>query len=92
MAFFKPGERKYRPGVYIRIVNSGDYRTSTTPTYTPPQPSEPEPEKMRIAVTPEGMMYAVGRAFSLSSAGAVVIEKEVDATVYGEKLAIKNQG
>ena len=43
--FFNEGERKYRPGVYLRIVNSGNDAAKAaihqvTPTPTPPDETD----------------------------------------------------
>lgn len=92
--FYHNGERKFRPGVYKRIVNSGDTSTfSAVPPYTPIQPSEPEPEPelAYLAVTPEGVLYAVGQALSLSAdGGTVVIDRKIDTAIYGETLVVTN--
>ena len=42
MAFFNPGERKNRPGVYLRIVNRGAASSEPYPQVTPAPPDETE--------------------------------------------------
>lgn len=87
--FYYDGERKIRPGVYKRIVNSGDIPTGPVPPFTPIQPSEPE--LAYLAVTPEGVLYAVGQALSLSAdGGTVVIDRKIDTAIYGETLVVTN--
>lgn len=56
MAFYKPGEQKLRPGVYIRIVNRGSDAAGVLPL-TPVQPSPtptPPDETEGITVTYDG--------------------------------------
>lgn len=90
--FYNNGERKLRPGVYKRIVNSGDTSyLNVIPPFTPIQPSEPEPERAYLAVTPEGVLYAVGQALSLTADGdTVVIDRKIDTAIYGETLVVTN--
>ena len=90
--FYYDGERKIRPGVYKRIVSTGDTsRLDVIPPYTPIQPSEPEPELAYLAVTPEGTLYDVGRVLFLSADGeTVVIDPKIDTAIYGETLVVTN--
>lgn len=53
MAFFKPGERKKRPGVYLRIVNRGaassEPAAQVTPTPIPPVIPPEDPDGITVA-------------------------------------------
>lgn len=56
-AFYKPGEHKQRPGVYIRIVNSGSDSAgvlATIPVQPTPTPTPPE-ETDGITVAYDGI-------------------------------------
>lgn len=94
MAIYKDGERKNRPGVYMRFTDIGDPSKVREPTYKPEYPPEPEPEQELtfLGVTQEGMMYSIGQALTLSDAGdTVAISQKIDATVYGTTMVIENQ-
>lgn len=59
MEFFTPGEKKIRPGVYLRIVNrgadSGDVAAIVQPTPTPPPiPPDPPVETDGLMVSYDG--------------------------------------
>lgn len=53
MAFFKPGERKKRPGVYLRIVNRGAASSEPAaivqPTPIPPVIPPDDPDGITVA-------------------------------------------
>ena len=99
--FYNNGERKLRPGVYMRIVNSGDTSLlSVIPPYTPIRPSEPDPDvnpDNAIFVTSEGVMYARGPVLSVTvgddGENILVFEMNtgVETTVNGTTLEIQNQ-
>lgn len=94
MAVYKEGERKNRPGVYMRFTDIGDPSKVRQTTYVPEPSPEPEPdtELMFLGVTPEGVMYSIGQALTLSAAeGSVAINQKIDATVYGTTMVIENQ-
>ena len=91
--FFNIGERKRRPGVYARIANIGKNVgvLPFAPVEVPdPSPGGEETVSVKILVSPEGVMYAVGPALSIGSSGTVVIADAVNATADGATLVIKN--
>lgn len=97
MAFFSIGDRKKRPGVYVRITNIGKDAGMTifAQGHVPGtgDGAGGGSVNMKILVSPEGVMYAEGPALSLGSGGdTVVIADAVNATVDGEMLVIKNSG
>lgn len=74
MAFFKPGERKKRPGVYLRIVNraTGSVEAEipqVTPTPTPPP------------VTPDPPVETDGLMVSYDGSGIVTLTLPAGSTV-----------
>lgn len=98
MALYKKGERKQRPGIYMRIVNSGaGFIDLRYPTGGGEQPVEPElPAANAVLVSPECVLYEKGNAISVENGSdgenTVVFERStgVSNTVSGETLEIKN--
>lgn len=96
--FYREGERKNRPGVYIKIVNIGDFGIAATPYQPPYQPPTPAPapddseeERVMLLVNAEGVLYPVGPALSLGGGGVTAIVADaVNATVYGETIVVNN--
>ena len=59
--FYTDGERKYRPGVYLRIVNSGADAAKAaihqvTPTPTPPPTPPDETDGITVAYDSSGLV------------------------------------
>lgn len=96
MAFFKLGERKYRPGVYVRITDRGtDSSAPATmpdaPTPTPPDP----PAVVGLLEVANGVLISSAQALSLGSGSAadgyaIVFGADINATVQGERLVVAN--
>ena len=86
--FYRDGERRNRPGVYIKIVNIG----IAANMYNPPAPDTgDEEERVMLLVSEEGVLYPVGPALSLGGDGTTAIVSDaVNATVYGETLVVNN--
>lgn len=60
MAFFQPGERKVRPGVYLRIVNRGADSAKPAaivqPTPIPPVTPPDDPNGITVAYDSSGLV------------------------------------
>lgn len=97
MQFFTPGEKKTRPGVYMRIVNNG--ANARTQDVMPVQPQPPsggdDPVVAGIVSVMDGVLSANGQALTLgagSSEGGytVVFGPTIAAAVLGETLVVTN--
>lgn len=96
MAFYKLGERKYRPGVYMRFINRGAGSSEPAampdaPTPTPPDP----PVAVGLLAVANGVLISSGQALSLGSGNAadgyaVVFGADINAAVRGETLVVTN--
>lgn len=91
----REGQTVYRPGVYMRFINSGKH-IEPAPVPFRPKPEE-EPDNA-VFVSPEGVMYARGKVFSVvvgeSGENILVFEKNtgVKTTVSDGTLFIRNPG
>lgn len=85
MVFYTDGYRGNRPGVYISITNPGVNEGSPVVT-----PGKPPAVEVNLFVTPEGLLYSDGPAFSLGSDEVVVFNSVIRPTVQGETLAARN--
>lgn len=81
-----------RPGVYHSITKS----QSIYAFIDPPEGSEDDPggdTKPVILVTPDGVMYSTGPAFSIGGeegAQILLFADTIDASVSGETMGIRN--
>lgn len=96
MAFYKLGERKYRPGVYMRFINRGAGSSEPAvmpdaPTPTPPDP----PVVVGLLAVANGVLISSNQALLLGSGSAadgytVVLSANINAAVRGERLVVTN--
>lgn len=90
MAFFKPGERKKRPGVYLRIINRGadnaEPAAIVEPTPIPPviPPDDPPVEADGLMVSYDGrsvVTLTLPEGSTVSYADGTVTIAGLDAAV-----------
>ena len=68
MAFYKRGESKRRPGVYLRLVNRNVDAAGAVATapVTPPSPSYPEPSQNMLLKDRNGVLLKTSDGYYLA--------------------------
>lgn len=68
MAFYKSGESKYRPGVYMRFVNrnADEAGSVASAPVTPSFPSYPEPSQNMLLKDSRGVLFKTSDGYYLA--------------------------